>query len=172
MKILAKKLPGRLRSGVLAFVFKHPLILALGIGLIVLGAYLAWRKHHQVLTGHLSDGEVVELIPHTGSKGGVSYTLRVAYATAKGDRSEFTTTFSSNPPMHRLNERVRVVYYDDGTSPDILAYPEMFLFPWTCVCAGIFLLLMCAGFSFGPMLIDSYYLPHLAKPDPSRAYLR
>lgn len=156
----------------LAFVFKHPLILALGIGLIVLGAYLAWRKHSMVLRGHLSDGEVVELIPHTGSKGGVSYSLRVTYAAANGSQSDFVTTFSSNPPTHRLHEKVRVVYYDDGTSPDILAYPEMFLFPWTCICAGIFVLLMCIGFIFGPKLIDSYYLPHLTGADPSRAYLR
>jgi hypothetical protein len=157
---------------VLAFVFKHPLILALAIALIVLGGYLAWRKHHLVLRGHLSDGEIIELIPHRGSKGGYSYSLRVSYTIGNGNKSEFVTTFSSSPPMHALHEKIRVVYYDDATAPDILAYPEMFLFPWICVCAGLFILLMCGGYIVGPMLIDSYYVPHMAKPDPSRAYLR
>ena len=74
--------------------------------------------------------------------------------------------------MHLLHEKVRVIYYDGATSPDILAYPEMFLFPWTCICTGIFILFMCAGFILGPMLIDAYYLPHWVQPDPSKAYLR
>jgi hypothetical protein len=156
----------------LAFVFKHPLIIAIAVGLIALGVYLAWRKHHLVLTGHLSEGEVVELIPHRGSKGGVSYSLRVAYTTAAGAKSQFVTSFSSSPPTHLLHEKVRVIYYDGATSPDILAYPEMFLFPWTCICTGFFILFMCAGFIFGPMLINSYYLPHWVPPDPSKAYLR
>ena len=149
----------------LSFLFKHPLMLAIGIGLIVLGLYLSWRKHHMLLTGHLADGEVVELIPHRGSKGGTNYSLRVAYTLASGTQAEFTTTFSSNPPMHALREKVRVVYYDSGSSPDILAFADTFLFPWVTFCAGIFLLLMCLGFAFGPTLIDSIYLPHF-KPDP------
>jgi hypothetical protein len=150
----------------LTFVFKHPLIIALGFGLILLSFYLAWRKHTLLLSGHLADGEVVELIPHRGSKGGVSYTLRVSYAQRDGDKAEFTTTFACSPPLHQLGEKIRVVYYDGQAQPDILAFPDLFLFPWACFCAGIFLLLMCAGFAYGPSLIDSTYLPQLANVDP------
>ncbi len=165
LKILAKNSEACLRSTVLGFLFKHPLMLAIGIGLIVLSLYLGWRKHHLLLTGHLADGEVVELIPHRGSKGGVSYSLRVAHTLASGARSEFTTSFSSSPPMHALHEKVRVVYYESGASPDILAFGDTFLFPWVAFCAGLFLLLMCLGFALGPSLIDSIYLPHF-KQDP------
>ncbi len=150
----------------LTFIFKHPLILALGFGLIVLGVCLGWRKHHLLLSGHLADGEVVELIPHTGSKGGVTYTARVAYTRPDGTKAEFEGGVSSNPPMHRLGEKLRVVVYSDGMTPDILAFADLFLFPWACFCAGVFILLMCAGFAFGPFVIDSVYLPKLANPDP------
>ena len=149
----------------LGFLFKHPLMLAIGVGLIVLGLYLGWRKHHMLLSGHLAEGEVVELVPHTGSKGGVTYSPRVAFTLPSGARSEFTTSFSSNPPMHALHEKIRVDYYDSGASPDILAFGDTFLFPWVSFCAGLFLLLMCLGFALGPSVIESVYLPHF-KPDP------
>jgi hypothetical protein len=150
----------------LTFIFKHPLILTLGFALIVLALYLGWRKHHLLLSGHLADGEVVELIPHRGSKGGTSYSLRVAYTQPDGTKGEFETTFSSSPPLHQLHEKIRVVTYAGATSPDILAFPDLFLFPWTCFCAGIFILLMCVGFAYGPSVIDSVYLPHLINSDP------
>ena len=150
----------------LTFIFKHPLILALGFGLIVLGLYLGWRKHNLLLSGHLTDGEVVELVPHSGSKGGVTYAARVAYTKPDGTKAEFEGGMSSNPPMHQLGEKIRVVTYAGAERPDILAFPDLFLFPWACFCAGVFILLMCAGFAYGPSLIDSVYLPHLASPDP------
>ena len=153
----------------LTFVFKHPLILAVGFALIVLALYLGWRKHNLLLSGHLADGEVTELIPHRGSKDGTSYSLRVAYTQPDGAKTEFETSFSSNPPMHQLGEKIRVIYYAGAVKPDILAFPDLFLFPWTCFCAGIFVLLMCAGFAYGPSLIDSIYLPHLANPDPLKS---
>jgi hypothetical protein len=154
----------------LTFVFKHPLILALGLGLILLALYLGWRKHNLLLSGHLADGKVVELIPHRGSKGGTSYSLRVAYTQPDGAKGEFETTFSSSPPMHQLGEKIRVVYYAGAERPDILAFPDLFLFPWTCFCAGVFLLLMCVGFAYGPYLIESVYLPHLANPDLLKSF--
>ena len=156
----------------LTFVFKHPLILLLGLGLIVIGLYLGWRKHHLLLSGHLADGEVVELIPHRGSKGGTSYSLRVAYTQPGGAKAEFETTFSSNPPLHQLGEKIRVVCYPDAETPDILAFPDLFLFPWTCFCGGVFILLMCLGFAYGPYLIDAVYMPHFAPPDPLKVYSR
>ncbi len=149
----------------LGFIFKHPLMLAIGLALIVLSLYLGWRKHHMLLLGHLADGEVIELIPHRGSKGGVSYSSRVHYTLADGSGSEFTTSYSSSPPLHALHEKVHVVYYDNATSPDILAFADTFLFPWVMLWAGIFLLMICLGFAYGPALIDSVYLPYF-KPDP------
>jgi hypothetical protein len=152
---------------VLTFVFRHPLILALGLGLVVLGLYLGWRKHTLLLTGRMADGEVTELVPHRGSKGGISYSSRVVFTQADGARSEFVTTFSSSPPMHALHEKVRVVYYPgNAASPDILAFPDLFLFPWICLCAGACLLLICAGLALGPGLIDSFYPPHLSNSNP------
>ena len=150
----------------LAFVFKHPLIIALGVGLIVIGFYVAWRKHHILLTGHLAEGEVIELVPHHGGKGGPTYTSRVAYTQPDGNRGEFETTFATSPPLHRVGEKVRVVYYAGADSPDILAFPDLFLFPWVCICTGLFILLMCAGFMYGPALMDSVYLPFLGNPNP------
>lgn len=150
----------------LTYVFRHPLIITLGFGLILLGLYLTWRKHHMLLTGHLASGEVTELIPHRGSKGGTNYSLRVAYTQADGEKNEFTTSFSSNPPMHQLNEKIRVIYYDNGTSPDILAFQDLYLFPWVLCCAGVFILMLCLGLAYGPSLIDSTYLPHLTNSDP------
>ncbi len=155
----------------LAFVFRHPLIFGLGLALIVLGGYLAWRKHSMILRGHLTEGEVVQLIPHRGSKGGVSYSLRVAYTAPDGAHGEFTTSYSSSPPLHALNEKVRVVCYDSGT-PDILAFQDDFLFPLICISIGAGILLVCSGFIFGPSLIEAYYVPRLSPPDASRAFLR
>ena len=58
-----------------------------------------------------------------------------------------------------------MVYYDDATTPDILAFQDTYLFPWVLFCAGLFMFLMCVGFIYGTSLIDSIYLPHLS-PDP------
>jgi hypothetical protein len=145
----------------LGTIFRHPIILSAGIALVVVALYLSWRKHNLVLTGHLADGQVTELIPHRGSKGGVSYSLRVKYSLPDGQPGEFVTTFSSSPPLHDLHEKVRVVYYPGATSPDILAFNDLYLFPWVLFCTGLFLLLMCAGFTFGPTLINNIYLPAL-----------
>ena len=154
----------------LSFLFRHPLFMALGIGLVALSIYLSYRKHNQLLTGHIADGEVIELIPHHSSKGGPTYSLRVAYTKADNTKNEFDTTFSSSPPMHQRGDKVRVVYYPDTamSAPDILDFPDLFLFPWVLFCVGLFILLMCAGFAYGPSFIDSTYLPRLANPDPMK----
>jgi hypothetical protein len=150
----------------LAFVFKHPVFIAFGVGLIVLGFYVAWRKHHLLLTGHLAEGRVIALVPHSGSKGGVTYSSRVTYTQPDGTLGEFETSFSSSPPLHEMGEKVRVVYYPGKEKPDILAFADLFLFSWACICAGIFILMMCAGFIYGPRLMDSLYLPFLGNPNP------
>lgn len=153
----------------LTFVFKHPLIITIGFALILLALYLTWRKHQILLTGHLADGEVVELIPHSSSKGGPTYSLRVAYIQPDGAKGEFVTSFSSSPPMHQLHEKIRVVYYPGAEKPDILAFKDLYLFPWVCFCTGLFILLMCAGFAYGPDIINAIYLPSLANPDPLKS---
>jgi hypothetical protein len=156
----------------LTFIFRHPIVILFALGLIALALGLAWRKHQLLLTGHLCDGKVVELIPHRGNKGGISYSLRVAYTDRDGRAAAFVTSFSSNPPLHAYGEKVRVVVYPAANAPDILAFADLYLFPWTCFCAGLFLLLMCLGFAYGPNVIDAVYLPHFAPLDASRAYLR
>ena len=150
----------------LAFVFKHPLIIALGIGLIVLGFYMTWRKHHILLTGHLAEGKVIALVPHAGSKGGTNYSSRVSYTKPDGTLGEFETRMATSPPMHQMGEKVQVVYYADKEQPDILAFADLFLFSWSCICAGIFILMMCAGFMYGPTFINSVYVPFLGNPNP------
>jgi hypothetical protein len=148
----------------LSAIFRHPILLGLGVALIFLALYLTWRKHQLLRRGHLTDGQVVELIPHAGSKGGTNYSLKIAYNLPNGEPSEFETTFSSNPPLHALREKVHVMCYPDSTTPDIVAFADLYLFQWVTLCVGIFLLLMYLGFTFGPVIVSELYLPAMANP--------
>jgi len=148
----------------LDFVFRHPFALVIALMFIVLAIFLVARKHQAILTGHLADGVVVRLAPHRGSKGGTSYASVIDYVQADGTKSEFETGYSSNPPMHAIGEVVRVVYYPGADKPDVLAFGDLYLFPWALFCTGVFILLMYCGFILGPTLIDGIYLPRFQAP--------
>lgn len=145
----------------MSFIFKHPLIVTFGLGLMALALCLTWRKHTQLLTGDLVEGEVVELIPISYDDG-LSYSLRVEYLQPGGIKGQFETSPRSKTPTPQLGEKISVVRYRDK-QPDLFDFAELFLFPWVLFCLGLFTLLFFAGCFYGPVLLDAIYRPQLIR---------
>ena len=66
--------------------------------------------------------KLVQLAPHSSSKGGPTYSSVVDYVDPSGKRTEFESSFSSSPPLHQVGEKVRVVYCAGAEKPDILEF--------------------------------------------------
>ncbi len=90
---------------------KGSLILALiGLALAGLGGWLLLRAHRKVDGRPVINGQVTELIPVRGSKGGTSYKLRVAYTDPVGNPGTLTTSWAQNPPAARQGETVKLAW--------------------------------------------------------------
>lgn len=73
----------------------------IGLAVAGFGAWLLLRAHRKVEGRPVIQGQVIELIPVRGSKGGTSYKLRVAYRDPAGNSGTLTTRWAQNPRRRR-----------------------------------------------------------------------
>ena len=89
----------------------------IGIGLVG-GALYAYQYTASFIDSALTaEGEVISLARSTSSgssssSGGSTYAPVVAFTAANGERYEFTSSASSNPPSYRPGDLVRVYYLE------------------------------------------------------------
>ncbi len=138
---------------------KGSLILA-GIGLAVagLGGWLLLRAHRKVEGRPVINGQVTELIPVRGSKGGTSYKLRVAYTDPSGNPGSLTTSWAQNPPAARQGESVKLAWIAPGEAPVLLLFSSLFGVGFAMTVIGLAMLLLGGGYAYGPELIRRLYL--------------
>jgi hypothetical protein len=135
------------------------IVFILGLVLISAAGWWAWQTHLRIKSARLVDGRVTELIPVRGSKGGVSYKLRVAYRGLSGAETSFVTGFASRPPMHDLDEIVKVAAPASGEAPLLVSFPARFAGPWVVFLIGAFMALLPLGFWYGPAWMKAHYYP-------------
>lgn len=133
-------------------------LLALGLGLTTLGAWLILRAHRRVEGKPVISGQVVELIPVRGSKGGTNYKLRVAYTDPGGNLGELTTRWAQNPPAARAGEVVKLAWVGPGEPPVLLLFSSLFGAGFVVAVIGLALALLGGGFAYGPEVIRRLYL--------------
>lgn len=133
-------------------------LLFIGLALAGLGWFLLFRAHRRVEGRPVINGEVTELIPVRGSKGGTSYKLRVAYQDPGGNLGSFTTRWAQNPPAAQNGERVKLAWIGPAETPVLLLFSSLFGVGWVFTVLGIALAAMGAGFAYGPGLIERLYL--------------
>lgn len=130
------------------------------IGLVVagFGAWLLLRAHRKVEGRPVINGQVVELIPVRGSKGGTSYKLRVAYHDPAGNPGTLTTRWAQNPPAAKAGETVQLAWVEPGEDPVLLLFSSLFGTGFVIVVFGLALAVICGGFAYGPEVIRRLYL--------------
>jgi hypothetical protein len=134
------------------------ILLTLGLGLAALGAWLVLRAHRRVEGRPVIRGEVTELIPVRGSKGGTSYKLRVAYTDPGGVQGELVTRWAQNPPAAQAGDAVKLAWIGPGEDPVLLLFGSLFGLGFVLAVLGVSLALIAGGFAYGPELIQRLYL--------------
>ena len=134
------------------------ILLFIGLALTGLGWFLLLRAHGKVNGRPVIGGEVTELIPVRGSKGGTSYKLRVAYQDPGGNPGTLITGWAQNPPAAKQGERVKLAWTGPGEPPVLLLFSSLFGVGWVLVMAGFAMMAIGAGFAYGPEVIRRLYL--------------
>jgi len=90
-----------------------PVMTGVGIALLALAAYTGERLSRLTASGLRAQGIVERLDrDHTSSHG--SYFPVVTFVAANGAGVRFTDSAGSNPPSHRVGERVAVLYLSES----------------------------------------------------------
>ncbi|BAL98825.1 hypothetical protein CLDAP_07860 [Caldilinea aerophila DSM 14535 = NBRC 104270] len=77
-----------------------------------------WRAHTQDMIAAMlpAEGQIVQVIPLANSKGKALFYPIVEFCTAEGQTIRFQGSTGSNPPAHRVGDKVQVRY--DPQSPE------------------------------------------------------
>lgn len=117
----------------------------LGIGMLI-GAYLLY-KNTEAFIEHswVANGIVVELV-QSRSSDSITYKPIIEFETGSGERIEFVSTTSSNPPSYSTGESVEVIYQQDAPNK---AKINSFLYLWLgpLMLAGLGGVFFTTGFS-------------------------
>ncbi len=130
----------------------------IGFAVAGFGVWLLLRAHRKVEGRPVISGQVVELIPVRGSKGGTSYKLRVAYQDPAGNHGTLTTRWAQNPPAAKAGETVKLAWIAPGEEPVLLLFSSLFGTGFVVVVFGLALAAICGGFAYGPEVIRRLYL--------------
>ena len=133
-------------------------LLILGLGLAALGGWLILRAHRRVDGRPVINGEVAELIPVRGSKGGTNYKLRVAYTDLGGNACTLVTRWAQNPPAARMGEAVKLAWIGPGEEPVLLLFSSLFGVGFALVVIGLAMACLGGGFAYGPEVVRRLYL--------------
>ena len=118
------------------------LLIVLGLGLVILAAWLARREHAWLRSARVVPGTVAELIPVRGSKGRTSYKPRVRYTTPDGAIHDFVRSYGSSPAGVEVWESLAVAYREDvQEAPRILTFGQRYGFAAFLGALGVFFIL-------------------------------
>jgi hypothetical protein len=123
-----------------------PVVIVIGLAILVLG--WQWRIHTQNLIGTMlpTEGQVVQVVSHPGSKGKVFFYPIVEFRTADGRIIRFEGSTGSNPPAHRVGDQVQVRY--DPQSPESAVIDSWDLWLPSILFIGIGGFFVLVGFLF------------------------
>lgn len=104
-----------------------------GLFFFVLGAafcaaaVFTWMRTRRFVEESVTDfGEVIKLVERHDE--GVTYAPVIRFAAPGGRVVEFTESVSSNPPAHRVGERVKILYRpEDPTRARVASTSSLYL---------------------------------------------
>jgi hypothetical protein len=114
---------------------------------------LVLRKHAYLRTADRFTGNVANLVPRRGNKGGTVYALEVVYRDGGGAEQRFVTGAASRPAARQVGDKVVVLAHRDGSKPDLVIFQLLYLGYWIWFCAGI----GAIGCLLGPALVEALY---------------
>ncbi|MDE1151305.1 MAG: DUF3592 domain-containing protein [Micavibrio sp.] len=121
-----------------------PILVLIGVGLILLGGYLAKKEQRLEDMGVRAPGRVVELRLNSSSDSNSYYPI-VNFQDAGGNQHEFRARSGSNPPSYHVGEDVTVLYLaDDAQASAIIDSGWMNWLP-VILCGGIGLAMLIGG---------------------------
>src|SRR5689334_2871639 len=113
------------------------ILVCIGLALAGFGAFLLLRAHRRVEGRPVIGGQVTELIPVRGSKGGTNYKLRVTYTDPGGNPGTLTTRWAQNPPAAQVGEAVKLAWIAPGEDPVLLLFSSLFGVGFALVVVGL-----------------------------------
>lgn len=128
------------------------------IGTIVLGIAIGYWQYTSIIDKEVSQGRVVELEPHRGSKGGTNYTIIAEFVDTAGVTQTYRSGFSSSSPGFKVGDPIRI-YFDrnNPTKCGILSFGYRFGVAWILVVLGLALFLVAAGWSYGSAWVETRF---------------
>lgn len=129
-----------------------------GIGLLALGIILGYWQYSRIVGKEISEGRVVELVPHRGSKGGTTYSVVAEFVDTRGAVQTYRSGFSVSSPGYGVGDPIRIYFNrDDPTQCGVLSFGYRFGFAWCLIVLGLALLLTSAGWSFGNAWLNTHF---------------
>jgi hypothetical protein len=120
-----------------------------GMAVLGIGAMLLLRSLLIAALGQRTEGTV---IANVGSKDTEVTTVQaVVRFQADGREVEFTSPGGTYPPLHKVKDRVTVLYWPGKPEEAVISgFAELYLQPTVVAGMGLFLLAVGGGFLWGP----------------------
>jgi hypothetical protein len=121
-----------------------------GMAVLGLGTLLLLRSLSLAARGQRAEGTV---IAHVGSRDSDDRTTvrAVVRFRADGREVEFTNPVGTDPPLHKVNDRVTVLYWPPEPEGAVIdGFAELYLQPIIVAGMGLCLLAIGGGFLWGP----------------------
>lgn len=130
----------------------------IGVALIAIGAGISCRQYTKIQGKEVSEGKVVALEPHRGSKGGTVYTIVAEFRDSAGNPHAYRSKFNSSNPGYGVGEKIRI-FFDRGNPSDcgIMSFGYRFGVGWCLIVAGLALLLIQLGWSWGSQWMNDNF---------------
>lgn len=122
----------------------------IGTVLIAIGVGISYWQYTNIRGKEIAEGSVVELEPHPGSKGGTVYILIAGFRDSSGNQHTCRSGFSSSNPGYSVGDKIRIFFdRNDPSNCGIMSFGYRFGVAWCFIVAGLALLVIQCGWSFG-----------------------
>ena len=130
----------------------------LSILLIAGGGALLYRAWSTIAGHEITNGNVVQLLPVRGARGGMSYRVVATFQDYAGKKHTYTQTGSTNPPMNRVGDVIKIMYERENPERNAsLEFWSRFGMSWVLLGVGLLLLWIVIGGQYGNGIIDSHF---------------
>jgi hypothetical protein len=131
-------------------------VIAIGITLVIAGAYLALREDRSIRRSVVLAGEIIEVTVQSYGEGS-GYSPRVRFVTINGEEREFTEP-TAPASLVRLSpgKPCRILYNPRTSEARLLHFNYRFGRPWGLFAFGVAVVLM--GMGMGPSFGLAWFL--------------
>jgi len=130
----------------------------LSVLLIAGGGALLYRAWSTIAGHEITNGNVVQLLPVRGSKGGTNYKVVATFQDYMGKKHTYMQSGSSNPPMNRVGDVIKIMYERENPERNAsLEFWSRFGTAWILLGLGLLFLWIVVGSQYGNGFIYSHF---------------